>query len=282
VAGLEVAPSTGTPHYQAYLETHSKKSVGPLAKELEVLWGSYPKLLSSKGSQEENRAYCLKEATVTIEKGTPMKQGARTDLAAVSADIASGLTLGELWKKHPEQMIKYSTGIRLCYQMNSPNMTQMAGKSYSLSDFPLSMPTSQILLALTDSSVILWGESGTGKTCYARALLPNALFVSHMDDLARFDQGEHDGIIFDDISLTHLHREAQIQILDFEQPRSIHIRYTTAMIPAKTKKIFTTNNHEGFIYLAGDKALERRVKKFEIKTWDKNLLSLPPLGLGVW
>lgn len=89
-----------------------------------------------------------------------------------------------------------------------------------------------------------------------------------MDDLVRYDAGEHDGIVFDDISLLHLHREAQIQILDFDQPRSIHVRYTTAFIPSGTRKIFTTNNHNGFIFNAGDAALERRAVRIEIPAAD--------------
>lgn len=265
VAGLEEAPTTGTIHYQGYLETHSKKSLGPLLKELESLWGSHPYLTISKGTSEENKNYCLKEGTASIEKGSPMRQGARMDLSSVTEAIASGSTMRELWRNFPQEMIKYHAGIKQAYLMLSPNTSQSAMTTYSLSTFGPMMPSEEIMENLKTHSVILWGPSGSRKTSYARALLPKALFVSHMDDLALYDQGEHDGIIFDDMSFTHLPRESQIHIFDMEQPRSIHIRYNTATIPAGTKKIFTTNNQSGFIYIAGDAAIERRLKKHEIK-----------------
>lgn len=265
VAGEELAPSTGTVHFQGYLETHSKKSVGPLAKELETLWKGHPHLIVSKGTAEQNKAYCHKDNGTHIEHGSPMQQGARTDLSCVTDAIASGSTMKDLWKSFPKEMIKYHGGIKQAYLHLSPNMNQSALKTYSILSFGPMMPSLEITESLKTHSVILWGESGTRKTSYARALLPKALFVSHMDDLALYDQGEHDGIIFDDMAFTHLPRESQIHIFDMEQPRSLHIRYNTAQIPAGTKKIFTTNNQSGFIYLAGDKAIERRIKKFEIK-----------------
>jgi len=264
VAGTEIAPTTGTLHFQGYLETHSKKSLGPLAKELEILWKNHPHLSISKGSAAQNKAYCLKEKGTSIEKGSPMQQGARTDLSSVTEMIASGSTIKEIWKACPTEMIKYGTGIQKAYMMLSPNVNQNSTSSYKISDYPY-FPTEAILEALKTKAVILWGKSGIGKTCYARALLPKALFVSHFDDLARYDQGEHDGIIFDDMSLIHLPRESQIHILDFEQPRSIHVRYQTAIIPAGTKKIFTTNNAEGLIHLQGDEAIERRRIVYELR-----------------
>lgn len=268
VCGEETAPTTGTQHFQGYLETHSKKSLAPLAKELATLWNSQPHLELSKGTSSQNKTYCLKSGGPHVEQGSPMQQGARTDLSCVTDAIVSGSTMKELWQEFPQQMIKHHGGITLAYRQLSPNLQRKSLKTFSLMDFPITHPSVAIMEALATNSVILYGPSGTGKTSYARALLPHALFVSHMDDLLLYDEGEHDGIIFDDISMVHLHREAQIHLLDFDQPRSIHIRYTTAYIPAGTKKIFTTNNDGGYIYIAGDPALERRVKKFEIKTWE--------------
>jgi len=109
-------------------------------------------------------------------------------------------------------------------------------------------------------SVILWGESGCGKTTLARVLLPKALIVSHMDDLCQFDNKKHDGIIFDDMAFNHIPREAQIHLVDNDISRSIHCRYKVAKIPAKTYKLFTTNVAFGGIFDLSDKAIERRVK----------------------
>jgi len=264
VAGDEVAPQTGTRHFQIYFETKSKASMSTLLPKLAAHWKSHPYLATAKGNQVSNVDYCKKGGTFW-EHGEPLRQGARSDLQGVIASIAEGSTMKELWQKHPEQMIKFNQGIKRCYEMTSPNLTQKAIKSFELKDFNPAWPVGLIQNILGQKSVILWGEAGCGKTCFARAILPKALFVSHMDDLLKYDEGEHDGIIFDDMNFLHTPREAQIHIVDCEQPRSIHCRYNAASIPSGTKKIFTTNNYDGVIFVAGDGAIKRRVEVFELR-----------------
>lgn len=105
----------------------------------------------------------------------------------------------------------------------------------------------------------MWGPSGVGKTSYLRSRFPNALWVTHIDDLGTFDSAIHtDGIIFDDMSFTHLPRTAQIHLVDMDDDRSIHIRYGTATIPAGTQKFFTSNVRE--IFDLNDAAIARRVR----------------------
>ena len=112
-------------------------------------------------------------------------------------------------------------------------------------------------------SQILWGASGTGKTSYALSLYPQALLVSHMDDLTRYNPELHSAIVFDDMSFVHLPRQAQIHLVDQDHPRSIHVRYQVATIPANTIKIFTCNDINGAIFLE-DPAIDRRIEKHHI------------------
>lgn len=109
--------------------------------------------------------------------------------------------------------------------------------------------------------MILIGESNIGKTSFAKALLPNALIVSHMDDLGLYDVTAHSGLLFDDMEFTHIPRSAQIHLVDIDDARSIHIRYQTANIPANTKKIFTTNLEDIFL---DDPAINRRIQKHHL------------------
>ena len=67
------------------------------------------------------------------------------------------------------------------------------------------------------------------------------LFVTHSDDLKAWDPKRYDGIVFDDMSFTHMPLSAQKFLLDWKDDRTIHCRYANAHIPAKTKKIFTCN-----------------------------------------
>ena len=90
-------------------------------------------------------------------------------------------------------------------------------------------------------NIFMYGPTQTGKTQWALHVFQNPLLVSHMDDLKKFDKERHDGIVFDDMSFHHLPREAIIHLVDFENDRSIHARFTCAQIPAGTRKIFTSN-----------------------------------------
>lgn len=98
-----------------------------------------------------------------------------------------------------------------------------------------------------NTSWLVWGRAGSGKTQWALSHFKNPLLVSHMDDLQEFDGEEHDGIVFDDMSFKHMPGQAIIHLLDVDLERSIHCRFTNASIPANTKKIFCHNNFDIFI-----------------------------------
>lgn len=106
-------------------------------------------------------------------------------------------------------------------------------------------------------SLVITGPSGFGKTTWAlKNCQKPSLFVTHMDTLREFRAGFHKSIIFDDMSFKHLPRESQIQLVDREQSRSIHIRYGTARIPAGIQKIFTSNVP---IFDTTEEAIARRI-----------------------
>ena len=108
-----------------------------------------------------------------------------------------------------------------------------------------------------DKAVIIKGESGTGKTQFALAHFEKPLLVSQIEDLKRYEDGVHDGIVFDDVSFWHLPRTGQIHVVDIEQTRSIWCRFNNAVIPAGTKKVFTCNEWPLDI---NEPAVARRVK----------------------
>lgn len=99
-------------------------------------------------------------------------------------------------------------------------------------------------LQLPEATKSLWimGPSGIGKTTWAKNTASKpSLFVTHMDDLARFKPAYHKSIIFDDMKFTHYPEECQIHIVDRRDNRSLHMRYRTALVPAGVEKIFLSN-----------------------------------------
>lgn len=114
-------------------------------------------------------------------------------------------------------------------------------------------------------TLVLYGETNTGKTQLAKALLPNALILNHLDRLRMYDSDSFNGLIYDDMSFSHLHREAQLALVDRYEDRQIHIRYTIAEVPRGTPVIITTNQPPGNILSLQDPAIKRRVECVLVK-----------------
>lgn len=85
------------------------------------------------------------------------------------------------------------------------------------------------------------GPTGVGKTRWALARFESPLLVSHLEDLKLFKSSRHDGIVFDDISLTGMSPTSCIHLVDSELPRTIRVLYGSVTLPAGIKKIFTSN-----------------------------------------
>jgi len=84
------------------------------------------------------------------------------------------------------------------------------------------------------------GPTGTGKTSFARALLPEATIVRHRDQLRDCDFSK--GVIFDDFDVAHWPPTAAIHLLDWEEESGIDIKHSHVIIPPRTRKIITSNN----------------------------------------
>lgn len=86
VFGKEVAPSTGLPHLQGYLELPKKKSLGGVKGLL------FPRvhLEIAKGTFLENKTYCSKGGDV-FEKGSPIDESSNPWESARAAALAGKL-----------------------------------------------------------------------------------------------------------------------------------------------------------------------------------------------
>lgn len=91
--------------------------------------------------------------------------------------------------------------------------------------------------------LVLEGPTGCGKTTWALKHAPKpTLIINHQDMLRKeFDPTYHKSIIFDDMSFTHMPREAQLHLVEQRYSAQVHCRYAPAIIPPGTVKIFTCN-----------------------------------------
>lgn len=254
IFGREVGASE-TPHLQGYLELINRSRMATLKNRIGI---TRIHLEKRRGTPLEASEYCKKEGDFEVFGViSESNQGRRSDLQEVVDLVNQGGTLRDLWQEHTATMIRYSRGIREAMVNLRPLQEHRTFDLDSFAFHPLVFPESR--------SIIIWGESGARKTSYVTSRFPRILMVSHMDDLLNFREGEHEGILFDDMDFRHTPRTAQIHLTDQDFDRSIHIRYTTVTIPRKTIKIFTTNEQNGAIFM-DDPAINRRLHKIHIIT----------------
>lgn len=240
--GKEKAPTTGTNHLQGAVTFRTAKRLSALKKlNGGVHWEP---MIATHG--EAAWQYALKDGDVVYNIDN-RQQGKRSDLEEVAAALAGGQSVREVAMQYPTSYMRYHAGIDKFAALAAPRMTK-----------PRHTDTRWPLIEDWSVSHIICGPPNIGKTEWAKQHFPGGcLLVSHMDDLKAFDPKTHEGIVFDDMCFTHLHRGAQIHVTDVDNDRSIHCRYGVAFIPAHTKKIFTTNVMPIF---DRDEAIDRRVR----------------------
>lgn len=255
IYGKEVGEK-GTPHLQGYIQLSGGKRLRTV-KNLMGLPTLH--LEAAMGSDEHNFNYCSKDnnfeeygerRAIRAKRASSSTPRPSVQFQEIVRQIKAGASLRDIIQEFPMEFIKHHAGIIRVHSM------------YLKKPFPIKHgPWKWDIQHDWNTSLLLWGKAGIGKTCFAQSLLPTALFVSHLDQLKSYDPTNNDGIIFDDMSFKHFPREAQIHLVDIEQDRSIHCRHTCAWIPAWTKKIFLSNLEEIFL---NDPAINRRLTKINL------------------
>lgn len=115
VYGLEVAPTTGTPHLQGYVELKQQMGIKAIHKHL--FGNQKVHIEKRKGSQKQAIDYCKKinqnppcePNTEVFEEGNPTHQGKRSDLSHIDNMISEGVTLGQVVQQCGNfQQIRYA------------------------------------------------------------------------------------------------------------------------------------------------------------------------------
>lgn len=260
--GLEIAPSTGTPHIQGYLQVDHRMRASTVNRKL----GNRGRLQRATASLEQNKKYTAKTregdstpneiweeyGEARLVSQTPKRK--RDDYDSLINLLSEGGSIKEAIMKFPDLCVKHLgnvTKIRELLLRNN-DITSYCGP------FLWSTP---IGFSPTDRwNRCLWlkGPSGIGKTQFACSFFSRPLFVRHIDQLRKFNAADHGGIIFDDMNFLHWPRESQITLLDCDMPTAVHVRYTIVEIPAFTKRIFTSNVD---IFDMTQRAISRRVHR---------------------
>lgn len=105
ICGKEIAPKTGTPHLQGYIELNRRYTIKSLQKVLKSHCIGVA-IFVCKGSQKQNQDYCSKDGNA-IEWGECMKQGKRNDIEYMKELIDEGADNIELWNECPKTYARY-------------------------------------------------------------------------------------------------------------------------------------------------------------------------------
>jgi hypothetical protein len=186
------------------------------------------------------------------------------------SSLAKALLPRALWTRHLDRLKEYRHNPPRAMEKSSPQGTD-AGVEESQQAHPtdplllpeedLSQESSEISTlgsaqtSTTDSESSITEASKIGVTETRRELL----------DMEEIEEDGNWGIIFDDMSFAHLHREAQLAIVDVYDDTDIHIRYSVAHLPAGTPRIVTSNRNLDEIFLATDDAIRRRLQVIDMK-----------------
>lgn len=262
-ADSKSADFEGKLHWQTFVQF--KKAIRPTA-----LFKFFPKGVwwnEVARSVPNSIEYCRKDDTrVKGEEShtlgdAPTIARKSTQLGKLVKDFRTGMSRVDCYNKYPEVAI--NKGRQIDHWISVVSAVTTTGK-WKFSDFESDeklKPGVQTWEPITDWSKthIFWGKPGCGKTQFALAHFKNCLWVTHKDDLKKLDPLVHDGIIFDDRDWKYWPRSVQIDLTDIDQPRSIDVKHGFAVIPANTKKIWTTNIENGDIFLLDDEAIRRRL-----------------------
>lgn len=240
VYGKEIAPSTGTPHLQGYVEFKRSMEFKSLKKLLPTAY-----LAKRKGTAQQASKYCMK-AKDYIEHGTISKQGKRSDLADVVEMIESKATIQDIALACPEQYIKYNRGIEKLRVFHIPVRNTVPHVS------------------------VFYGPTGSQKTYRALQLMDPIHYVWYPQQGLWFDGYDgHDCVLFDEFR-GQLPFGMMLNLLDRYDSR-VQIKGGTSRFNA-TKIFITSPVHprEWYPHLEGNDKIDQLLRRLTVITQTLN------------
>jgi len=236
IIGLEVAPTTGTPHLQMYMEFKSQKRIS----ELRSLISPRAAFFKRKGNPIQASSYCRGDYTTTkgkykpkndvvFEYGELSKQGERSDWRSARDLLHDGRSVVDVIETQPHLL---------------PNIRALTQYQTLISK------SSHRELKV----IVLYGVSGSGKTRWA--------FDNYPELFSKPDGDWWDGyanqqtVLLDDFA-GGLPFHTLLKVAD-RYPLSLPVK--GGFVPAQyTTLIITSNKHPSQWYTAGLGAMRRRI-----------------------
>lgn len=219
----EIAPETGTEHYQGLIHFHRKKRMNGVITLLQKFGYAQKAHVEIAKSMKDARVYCMKEEsrkpdTLPIEFGVwndaEMGQGSRTDLVEIKGLLDNGKRVAEIADSHFSQWLRYRTGFQEYKRLKTA---------------PRNWKT---------KVVFIYGPTGTGKSRWAFEQAPDAFVKSKgkwWDDYE-----SHSDIILDDLDGSWFPVSDLKRLLDRYEYR-VEVKGSHIQLVPKT--IYITSNY---------------------------------------
>lgn len=253
IAGREICPDTGRPHWQSVIHFHKQVVID---KIWEILGEKEIKLITQYGSNKQAIEYCKKDEEWT-EWGTPSKQGERNDIPSME-EMEKFATIEDL-----EQEINPTTYCRYKRNIDEMFKTARIRKLRRIADGEFTAaelrPWQQNLIENIPESrrKVTWvweAEGNTGKTFLAEymrvhheALISNS---TSFKDVAYLYDG-HPYVIFD---LTRSDWDPNyVTIEAFTNPSITSTKYEPVCKPCVSKVLVFSNGPPDLSKLSQDR-----------------------------
>lgn len=221
VMGAEVAPTTGTPHYQGYVYFASAKSIKDLKNKFQKIH-----FIIANGTAEQNRKYCLKIRTIDpkpnevfIEWGDMPQQGKRKDLDEIKKCLAEGC------------------GLR--------DVVQIASSYQSVKMAETILKFNEKKRNFKPTVIWIWGPTGCGKTRRAMEILDDP-WISGKNLKWWEGYDAHKDVLIDDFRKDFCTFHELLRILD-RYPYTVETKGGSRQLLAE-KMIITSCFHPSKVY----------------------------------
>jgi len=182
IFGKEVAPTTGTPHLQCYVEFETKKVWNVVRS---VLPATAADIAVRRGTQKQAIEYCMKDGDF-IERGQKKCQGSRGDLDGI-------------------RVLALENGMREVVRIGNFQQIAVAKNVLTYHEEPRSWITRVLWF---------WGPTGTGKTRAASAIAGDDVYWKTGDTKWFDGYDAHESVIFDDLREDTFSFPYLLQLLD--------------------------------------------------------------------
>ncbi len=174
IFGKEIAPTTGTPHLQGYIQLEKRTRLKTILKWWKNTIHGAPHIERAKGSAKQNEVYCGKTDKIPFVGGTASAQGKRTDVEAFLAAAQTETTL-DLIADFPLEYAKWNNAAREA-KKERQKADHLADLKAEFLHSELREWQERILKRILNQSdrTVLWvweSEGGKGKTYLAKYLV---------------------------------------------------------------------------------------------------------------